>query len=263
MPRGPGWTRSPSARPLARCRQSSFRLTGQSRLILRITRGRGPGPEELLPGFAAGAFETADGLFVATDLGGDGFEATAQLVDLDGLAGQGSGVAIADAVLVDNGVQVGPPVEDDPADPGAGGYFGERDCCPAAASSAQAASTRACSSWSAGTGVGDEQVEPVDEARVPGGFGAPAAGGGVGGERFGVGPLQLHDQQEAGVGMEVRTMLADVGVGAGALGGGAQAIAVDQPGLDQRRVPPVAAGDDGQLQLGPVAGQQGAELGQG
>jgi hypothetical protein len=215
------------------------------------------------PGAGAGAFETADGHFVATDLGGDGFEATAQLVDLDGLAGQGSGVAIADAVLVDNGVQVGPPVEDDPADPGAGGYFGERDCCPAAASSAQAASTRACSSWSAGTGVGDEQVEPVDEARVPGGFGAPAAGGGVGGERFGVGPLQLHDQQEAGVGMEVRTMLADVGVGAGALGGGAQAIAVDQPGLDQRRVPPVAAGDDGQLQLGPVAGQQGAELGQG
>jgi hypothetical protein len=156
MPRGPGRTRSPSARPLARCRQSSFRLTGQSRLILWITRGPGAGgrgPGELLPGFAAGAFETADGLFVATDLGGDGFEATAQLVDLDGLAGQGGGVAAAGAVLVDDGVQVGPPVEGDPADPGAGGYLGERDCCPAAAGSAQAASTRACSSWSAGTGV--------------------------------------------------------------------------------------------------------------
>jgi hypothetical protein len=88
---------------------------------------------------------------VATDLGGDGFEAPAQLVDLDGLAGQGGGVAAAGAVLVDDGVQVGPPVEGDPADPGAGGYLGERDCCPAAASSAQAASTRACSSWTAGT----------------------------------------------------------------------------------------------------------------
>jgi hypothetical protein len=28
-------------------------------------------------------------------------------------------------------------------------------------------------------GVGDEQVEPFDEAAVAGGFGAPAAGGGV------------------------------------------------------------------------------------
>jgi hypothetical protein len=68
-----------------------------------------PGAGGLLPGFAAGAFETADGLFVATDLGGDGFEATAQLVDLDGQAGQGGGVAAAGAVLVDDGVQVGPP----------------------------------------------------------------------------------------------------------------------------------------------------------
>ncbi len=85
---------------------------------------------ELLPGFAAGAFETADGLFVATDLGGDGFEATAQLVDLvdlDGQAGQGGGVAAAGTVLVDDGVQVGPSVEGDPADPGASGYLGERD----------------------------------------------------------------------------------------------------------------------------------------
>jgi hypothetical protein len=52
--------------------------------------------------------------------------------------------------------------------------------------------------------VGDKQIEPVDEAGVPGGFGAPAAGGGVG-------PPQLHDQQEAGVGAEVRAVLADVG----------------------------------------------------
>jgi hypothetical protein len=83
--------------------------------------GRG----ELPPGFAAGAFETADGLFVATDLGGDGFEATAQLVDLDGQAGQGGGVAATGGVLVDDGMQAGLPVEGDPADPGAGGYLGD------------------------------------------------------------------------------------------------------------------------------------------
>ena len=63
-----------------------------------------------LPGFAAGAFKTADGLFVAADLGGDGFEAAAQLVDLDGQAGQGAGVLAAGAVLFDDGAQVGPPV---------------------------------------------------------------------------------------------------------------------------------------------------------
>src|SRR6266566_8749628 len=94
--------------------------------------------------------------------------------------------------------------------------------CPAAASSAQAASTRACSSWSAVMGLVDEQVEPVEEAAVAGGFLAPAAGGGVGGEGLGVGALQLQHGQEAGLGAEVRAVLADVGVGARALGGGAQ-----------------------------------------
>src|SRR6266700_148644 len=72
--------------------------------------------------------------------------------------------------------------------------------CPAAASSAQAASTRASSPRSAGMGLGDEQVEPVDEAAVAGGFGAPAAGGGVGGEGFGVGALQLQYRAELGLG---------------------------------------------------------------
>src|SRR5215470_2870327 len=120
--------------------------------------------------------------------------------------------------------------------------------CPAVASPAQAASTRACSSWSAGIGLGDEQVEPVDEAAVAGGFLAPAAGGGVGGEGFGVGALQLQHGQEAGLGAEVRAVLADVGISARALGGGAQAVAASEPGLDQRRVPPVPAGyGEGQL----------------
>src|SRR6266571_1053892 len=95
--------------------------------------------------------------------------------------------------------------------------------CPAAASSAQAVSTRVSSSWSAGIGVGDEQVEPFEEAAV-GGFLAPAAGGGVGGEGLGVGALQLQHGQEAGFVAEVRAVLADVGVGARALGGGAQAV---------------------------------------
>ena len=45
---------------------------------------------------------------MAADFGGDGFEAAAQLVDLDGQAGQGGGVAAAGAVLLDDGAQVGP-----------------------------------------------------------------------------------------------------------------------------------------------------------
>jgi DNA-binding transcriptional MerR regulator len=49
-------------------------------------------------------------------------------------------------------------------------------------------------------------------------------------------------------------VLADVGVGAGALGGGAQAVAVGQPGLDQRRVPPVVAAGGGQRQLARCTG---------
>src|SRR6266702_4697652 len=105
--------------------------------------------------------------------------------------------------------------------------------CPAAASAAQAASTRSSSPRSAGIGLGDEQVEPLDEAAVAGGFLAPAPGLSVGGERLGVGALQLQHRQEAGPGAEVRAVLADVGVGAGALGGGAQAVAAGQPGLDQ------------------------------
>ena len=59
---------------------------------------------------------------MAADLGGDGFEAAAQLVDLDGEAGQGGGVVAAGAVLLDDGAQVGPPVKGGPADAGAGGY---------------------------------------------------------------------------------------------------------------------------------------------
>jgi hypothetical protein len=103
------------------------RLTGQSQIILWITRG---GWQGLLSGFAAGAFEAADGFLVAAHFGGDSFEAAAQLVDLDGETGQGGGVAAAGAVFLDDGAQVGPPVEGGPADSGAGGYFGERDRLP-------------------------------------------------------------------------------------------------------------------------------------
>ena len=81
----------------------------------------------LLAGLAAGAFEAAELFFVAADVGGDGFEAAAQLVDLDGEAGQGGGVASAVAVLVDDGAQVGPTVEGGPADAGRGGDLGEGD----------------------------------------------------------------------------------------------------------------------------------------
>jgi hypothetical protein len=67
---------------------------------------------------------------VAADLGGDGFEAAVELVDLDGETGQGGGVVAAGAVLVHDGAQVGPAVKGGPADAGAGGYFGERDGLP-------------------------------------------------------------------------------------------------------------------------------------
>ncbi len=53
-----------------------FWLTGQSQLILWITGSRSR-PWGLLPGFAACAFEAADGFLVAADFGGDGFEAAA------------------------------------------------------------------------------------------------------------------------------------------------------------------------------------------
>ena len=77
--------------------------------------------------FAAYAFEAAELFFVAADPGGDGFEAAAQLVDLDGETGQGGGVVAAGAVFFDDGAQVGAPVEGGAADAGAGGYFGEGD----------------------------------------------------------------------------------------------------------------------------------------
>ena len=105
----------------------ALRLTGQSQLILWITSGRGG---RRLPGFAAGAFEAADGFLVAADFGGEGFEALAELVDLDGETGQGGGVAAAGAVFLDDSAQVGPPVEGGPADLRAGGYLPERDGLP-------------------------------------------------------------------------------------------------------------------------------------
>ena len=86
---------------------------------------------ELLPGFAACAFEAAQCLLVMADSGGDGFEAAAHLVDLDGETGQGGGVVAAGAVLVHDGAQVGPAVKGGPADAGAGGYFPEGDGLPA------------------------------------------------------------------------------------------------------------------------------------
>jgi len=102
------------------------RLTGQSKIILWITCGS----VKLLSGLAAGSFEAAELFFVAADVGGDGFEAAAQLVDLDGEAGQGGGVASAGAVLVDDGAQAGPPVEGGPADAGACGDLSEGDGLP-------------------------------------------------------------------------------------------------------------------------------------
>src|SRR5260370_16914366 len=85
---------------------------------------------ELLPGFAAGAFEAAQFFLVVADPGGDGFEAAAQLVDLDGQAGQGAGVLAPGAVFLDDSAQVGPPVGGGPADLPPFSYFSERDAPP-------------------------------------------------------------------------------------------------------------------------------------
>ena len=49
------------------------------------------------------AVEAAELFFVAADLGGEGFEALAELVDLDGEASEGEGVALVLAGFVDDG----------------------------------------------------------------------------------------------------------------------------------------------------------------
>ena len=67
---------------------------------------------------------------MAANLGGEGFEAAAQLVELDGQAGQGAGILTAGPVLLDDDARVGLPVEGGPADLRAGGYFPERDGLP-------------------------------------------------------------------------------------------------------------------------------------
>jgi hypothetical protein len=104
-----------------------FGLTGQSKIILWITGMR----DRVLSGvFAVRAFEAAELFFVAADAGGDGFEAAAQLVDLDGEAGQRGGVAAAGTVLFDERAQAGPPVEGGPADAGARGDLAEGDGLP-------------------------------------------------------------------------------------------------------------------------------------
>ena len=80
--------------------------------------------------FAAYAFEAAELFFVAADADGQGFEAAAQLVDLDGEAGQGGGFVAPGAVFVDERAQVGPPVEGGAADGRAGGDVAEGDGLP-------------------------------------------------------------------------------------------------------------------------------------
>jgi hypothetical protein len=62
----------------------------------------------LFPGVSC-AFEAADGFLVAAHFGGDGFEAAADLVDLDGQAGQGGAVMAVRAVIVEDCAQAGLP----------------------------------------------------------------------------------------------------------------------------------------------------------
>src|SRR5271170_7568640 len=93
--------------------------------------------------------------------------------------------------------------------------------------------------WSSGLCPADEVVEAGDELAVPAGFADPAAFFGVAGQLLGVGFLGCEDGEVAGVGAEARAVLADVGVGAGALGGCPQAEPAGQPGLERWRVFPL------------------------
>ena len=110
--------------------------------------------------------------------------------------------------------------------------------------------------------MADQRVEAFDEAAVASGFVAPAAGLGVLGQRLGVDALGGEDGKKRGLGAEVRAVLADVRVGADALGGGAQAVAAGESGLDERQLAPVAVAD---ARSAGRLGQDGSEavLGQG
>jgi len=57
------------------------------------------------------------------------------------------------------------------------------------------------------------------------GFVDPAAGLGVGGERFGVDALRGEHGDRPSVGAEAGSVFADVCVGTGTLGGGSEAVA--------------------------------------
>ena len=109
---------------------------------------------------------------------------------------------------------------------------------------------------SSGAGLADEVVEAGDELAVPVGFADPAAGFGVLSELRSVGFLGGEYGQVARVGAEVGAVLADVGIGAGAPGGSAQAEASGQPGFDRRGIfPRGAAGDVGEGEAGAACGQ--------
>jgi hypothetical protein len=71
--------------------------------------------------------EAAELFFVAADVGGDGFEGGAELVDLNVEAGEGEGVSAVLAVFLDDGAQFWAAVEGGTADAGTGGDFVEGD----------------------------------------------------------------------------------------------------------------------------------------
>ena len=77
------------------------------------------------------------------------------------------------------------------------------------------------------------------------GFVDPAACFCVCGEGFGVDALRGEHRDARGVGAEAGAVFADVGVRAGALGRGAQAVAAGEAGLDGRRFSPVVGGVSG------------------
>ena len=192
---------------------------------------------------------------MAADVAGDGLERVAELVDLDGQAGEGERFAGLLAVLLDQRAELGTPVEGGPADAGesgdgvggdgfaVGGELGaglfDADDVVGRLRCARAG----CCSSGLGGAVGAEQhVEAGDQRVVTGRFLGPAAVFGVGGQDGGVGALRGQDRPGGGVGVEARAVFADVGVGAGALCGGADAVPAGEAGLDAGCFPPVLVG---------------------
>ena len=112
--------------------------------------------------------------------------------------------------------------------------------------------------WNAGC-----LAELFDQGLVSSCFAVPAASDGVLGEQGGVFALCSKDGQVAVFGAEAGAMFTNIGIGAGFLRWGAEAVAAGEAGFDGRCFTPVAAGDTRDGQLGSSRSGRGADAGFG